>query len=340
MTAATAARFEGTYTALVTPFRDDESIDWEAFDALVDAQIAGGVNGLVPCGTTGESPTLSHEEQLAVIERTVKRAGKRAHVVAGCGSNSTLEAVHLSREAHRSGAGAVMIVVPYYNKPTQDGLVQHYVSIARTVPCPVVVYNVPSRTGADLLPDAVGQILDAAPNVVAMKEASGNVLRAQELVRRFGARLTVLSGDDALTLAMIAVGARGVISVTSNLLPAAVARATQLALSGDRDEARAAHLALVPVHEAMFVEPNPAPVKAALAAKGAMRDVVRGPLVTASNKAREAIAAALATSSGERHARSGGEAHRGRRRARADGAHRRRARGRARARGRGGDRRG
>jgi 4-hydroxy-tetrahydrodipicolinate synthase len=288
------AGFEGTYTALVTPFRDDQSIDWEALDALVEAQIAGGVSGIVPCGTTGESPTVNHEDHLAIIARTVKRVAKRTQVVAGCGSNSTAEAIHLSREAQRSGVDAVMIVVPYYNRPSQDGLVQHFTTVAREVTCPVVLYNVPSRTGADLLPDAVGQILDAAPNVVAMKEASGNVLRAQELVRRFGARLTVLSGDDALTLAMIAVGARGVISVTSNLLPAAVARATQLALSGDRDEARAAHLALVPVHEAMFVEPNPAPVKAALAAKGVMRDVVRGPLVVASPKAREAMAAALA----------------------------------------------
>ena len=289
----TAARFEGTYTALVTPFREDQSIDWDAFDALIDAQLAGGVKGLVPCGTTGESPTLSHEEQLAVIARTVKRAGKRAHVVAGCGSNSTLEATHLSREAHRSGADAVMIVVPYYNKPTQDGLVQHYVTVAREVPCPVVVYNIPGRTGIDLLPDALGRIADLAPNVLAVKEATGNVLRAQELVRRFGSRLAVLSGDDALTLPMVAVGARGVISVTSNLLPHAVSRATELALTGDRDAARRAHLGLLPVHEAMFLESNPAPVKAALEARGAMRDVVRGPLVAASPKTREAIAAAV-----------------------------------------------
>jgi 4-hydroxy-tetrahydrodipicolinate synthase len=186
-----------------------------------------------------------------------------------------------------------MIVVPYYNKPTQDGLVQHYVTVAREVPCPVIVYNVPGRTGIDLLPDALGRICDAAPNVVAVKEATGNVLRTQELVRRFASRLAVLSGDDALTLPMIAVGARGVISVTSNLLPAGVSRATELALSGDRDAARKAHLALLPVHEVMFLESNPAPVKAALAARGVMRDVVRGPLVPATQKARDAIAAAV-----------------------------------------------
>jgi 4-hydroxy-tetrahydrodipicolinate synthase len=286
--------FEGTYTALVTPFRGDGAIDWEAYDALVEAQIAGGVKGLVPCGTTGESPTLSHEEHLAVVERTVKRVGKRAQVVAGCGSNSTIEAIHLTREAHRLGVDAVMLVVPYYNKPTQEGLIQHYATVAREVPCPIVLYNVPGRTGADLLPDAVGRILDLAPNVAAMKEATGNVLRAQELVRRFGSRLTVLSGDDALTLAMIAVGARGVISVTSNLLPGAVSRATELALKGDPEAARRAHFGLLPVHESMFTESNPAPVKAALAAKGIIRDVVRGPLAAASPKAREAIAVALA----------------------------------------------
>jgi len=288
-----AVRFQGTYTALVTPFREDQSIDWEAYDALLEAQIAGGVSGLVPCGTTGESPTLTHEEQLAIIGRTVKRVGNRAQVVAGCGSNSTQEAIHLTREAHKLGVTAAMLVVPYYNKPTQDGLVQHYLTVAREVACPIVLYNVPGRTGIDLFPDAVGRILDGAPNVVAMKEATGNVVRAQELVRRFGVRLSVLCGDDALTLAMIAVGAQGVISVTSNLLPAGVSRATELALTGDREAARRAHFALLPVHESMFLESNPAPVKAALAAKGAMRDVVRGPLVAASAKTREAIASAL-----------------------------------------------
>lgn len=288
-----AVRFQGTYTALVTPFRDDSSIDWDAFDALVEAQIAGGVAGLVPMGTTGESPTLTHEEHLAVVARTVKKANGRVQVIAGCGSNSTHEAIHLTREAHRLGVTAAMLVVPYYNKPTQDGLVKHFATVAREVPCPVMAYNIPGRTGIDMAPETLGRILDEAPNVVAVKEATGNILRAQDLVRRFGSRLTVLSGDDALTLGMIAVGARGVISVTSNLLPAAVSRATELALNGDRDAALRAHLALLPVHESMFLESNPAPVKAALAAKGVMRDVVRGPLVPASAKTRDAIAAAL-----------------------------------------------
>jgi 4-hydroxy-tetrahydrodipicolinate synthase len=288
-----ALRIEGTYTALVTPFHADQSIDWDAFDALVDAQIEGGVKGLVPCGTTGESPTLTNEEHREVIARCVKRAAGKVQVIAGTGSNSTHEAVDMSREAERCGADAVMLVVPYYNKPTQDGLVQHFVTVAQSVSCPVVLYNVPARTVIDLGVESLARILERAPNVVGMKEATGNVLRAQELTRRFGSRLSVLSGDDALTLAMIAVGARGVISVTSNLLPQAVTRATRLALSGDTEGARRAHFALLPVHEAMFVEANPGPVKAALALRGKMKDVVRGPMAAASPATGNIIEAAL-----------------------------------------------
>ena len=196
-----SARFEGTYTALVTPFREDQSIDWDAFDRLIDSQLAGGVSGLVPCGTTGESPTLSHEEHLAVVARTVKRAGARAHVVAGCGSNSTREAIRLSREAEQSGAAAVMIVVPYYNKPTQDGLAQHFVAVAKSVSCPVVVYNIPGRTGVDLLPDTLARHprrrAERRGREGGDREAS--LRRAGARAPSFGARLAVLSGDDALS---------------------------------------------------------------------------------------------------------------------------------------------
>jgi 4-hydroxy-tetrahydrodipicolinate synthase len=289
-------RFEGTYTALVTPFRDepDQPIDWDALDALIDAQVAGGVAGLVPCGTTGESPTLSHEEHAAVIERTVKRASGRVQVVAGTGSNSTREALEMSQHAERAGVDAVMLVVPYYNKPSQEGLYGHFVQIARSVRVPVVLYNIPGRSGTDLAPETLARIAEAAPNVVATKEATGNVLRAQKLAQTMGSRMTVLSGDDALTLSMIAVGARGVISVTSNVAPAEVSRATRLALEGRAEEALRAHLALMPLHEAMFLEPNPAPVKAALALKGTMRDAVRSPLAPCTEGTRRAIALALA----------------------------------------------
>ena len=291
-------KFEGTYTAIVTPFRDaaldaDRSIDWEAYDLLVAAQIAGGITGIVPCGTTGESPSLDAAEQLALVERTVKLAKGKCSVIAGTGANSTRATIALSQAAEKAGADAVMVVVPYYNKPTQEGLYQHYVAVAASVKCPIIVYNIPARTGIDLGADTLARIAQAAPNVVATKEATGNVLRAQEIVRTMGDRMTVLSGDDGLTLPMIAVGARGVISVTSNVYPAEVARATRLALDGKYDEARKAHLALCRVHEVMFVEANPSPAKAALAHKLKVSDAVRGPLVRASEAARAKVVAAL-----------------------------------------------
>ena len=292
---AHANAMTGTFTALVTPFRDDatQSIDWAAFDALVEAQIDGGVDGIVPCGTTGESPALTHEEHAAVVKRAVSGARGRVKVVAGAGSNSTREAVAMARDAERAKADSVMVVVPYYNKPTQEGLVRHFVEIAGSVGCPIVIYNIPGRTGIDLAPETLARICEKASNVVATKEATGNVLRAQKLATLLGTRLTVLSGDDALTLPMIAVGARGVISVTSNLLPKEVVYATRVALEGKGDEARRAHLALCPVHEAMFLEANPSPVKAALAGQGAMLDVVRGPLVAASDATKRTIAEVL-----------------------------------------------
>lgn len=290
----------GTYTALVTPFHDDaeQSIDWEAFDALVDAQIAGGITGLVPCGTTGESPALSHDEHAAVVARTVARAKGKALVFAGTGSNSTREAIELSKEAEAAGVDGVMVVVPYYNKPTQEGLYRHYVAVASAVKCPVIVYNIPGRSGVDLGADTLGRILSACPNVVATKEATGHVVRAQELHRRHGDRLTILSGDDALTLPMMACGAEGVISVASNLLPRAVGDVTRAALAGDFQTARRLHLALLPLYEAMFVEANPGPVKCALALRGAMRDTVRGPLAPVTEATRKVVAAAIAPFAG------------------------------------------
>jgi 4-hydroxy-tetrahydrodipicolinate synthase len=288
-------RIEGTYTALVTPFREapNQPVDWEALDALVDAQVAAGISGLVPCGTTGESPTLSHEEHAQVVERTIKRDDKRTQVIAGAGSNSTREAIGLAQHAERAGADAIMVVVPYYNRPTPKGLFRHFVEVAASVRLPVIVYNVPARTGIDLAPETLARICAAAPNVVGVKEATGNVLRAQKLAETMGDRLVILCGDDTLSLPMIAIGAKGVISVTSNILPAQVTRATRLALDGKLDEARRAHLALVPVHEAMFIEANPGPVKAVLAARGVMQPTVRLPLVPVEESTRAAVVAAV-----------------------------------------------
>ncbi|HRG95608.1 MAG TPA: 4-hydroxy-tetrahydrodipicolinate synthase [Polyangiaceae bacterium] len=292
----------GTFTALVTPFTSEHAVDHAAFERVLEAQLAGGVSGLVPCGTTGESPTLTEAEQLDLVTRCVAAAkaanarGGRApvRVVAGTGSFSTKKTLEATVAAERAGADAVMVVVPYYSKPTQEGLFQHFVTVARAVACPVVVYNIPGRTGVDLAADTLLRIMEAAPNVTATKEATGNVLRAQELVRRSEGRLTVLSGDDSLTFAMAAVGAQGVISVTSNLLPGHVSRATRLALeafggAGDVAAARAAHFALLPVHDAMFVEANPGPVKAAMARAGLLAETVRPPLAPVSEAARARV---------------------------------------------------
>lgn len=274
-----ASKLAGAFTALVTPFRPDGSVDDAALDKLVDLQLAGGIAGVVPCGTTGESPTLDDEEHIGVIARVAKRAKGKAVVVGGTGSNSTREAIALSKRAVDVGVDAVMIVMPYYNKPTQAGLVEHCVSVARAVEStPVVLYNVPGRTASDLLPDSVDAITRAASNVVAIKEATGNVLRAQELHRRLGDRLTILSGDDALTLGMMVCGAKGVISVTSNVFPKQVQAVCDLANAGRWDEAKRAHLALLPVHDVMFVESNPGPVKAALVDAGHLAPFVRPPL--------------------------------------------------------------
>jgi len=286
-------RFEGTFTALVTPFKDDLSIDWEAFDRLVDDQLAGGVEGIVPCGTTGESPSLDPEEQLELVRRCVKLAKGKAVVLAGTGTNATRTTIQASQAALKVGADALMVVVPYYNRPTQEGLRTHFVEVAKAVGAPVVIYNVPGRTGSDLDADTLARICEGAANVVAVKEATGNVLRATEILRTIGGRIAVLSGDDALTLPMVAIGARGVISVASNLYPAQVAKATRLALEGKLEEARVAHLALCRVYDAMFVESNPSPVKAALAHHGKMKDVVRGPLVAISDAGRAKVLAAI-----------------------------------------------
>jgi 4-hydroxy-tetrahydrodipicolinate synthase len=270
----------GTYTALVTPFSaDGEAIDFEALDRLVDAQIAGGVSGLVPCGTTGEAPTMTEGEQLEVIGRVVARAAGRVPVLAGTGSFSTKKTITASKAAMSAGADGVMIVMPYYNKPSQDGMRAHVLAIASAVDAPIVLYNIPGRSVVDLAAETTARICEEAPRVVGMKEATGNVLRCQELVRRLEGRLSVMSGDDGLTLPMLATGATGVISVTSNVLPRATSRVTTLWAEGKAEAARKAHLALLEVHGLMFVEPNPGPAKAALASLGRMHASVRGPLV-------------------------------------------------------------
>lgn len=284
-----------TFTALVTPFTPDgDAVDVPALEALVEAQIAGGVAGLVPCGTTGEAPTLTDEEQVLVISRVAAVAKGRVPVLAGTGSFSTKKTIAYSKAALAAGADAVMVVMPYYNKPSQEGLRQHVLAIAKAIGAPIVLYNIPGRSVVDLSAETTAKICEQAPNVVGIKDATGNVLRCQELKRLLGDRLVVMSGDDALTLPMMSTGAKGVISVTSNVRPRDVSEVTRRFSEGDLEGARKQHFALLPLHSLLFAEPNPAPAKAALASAGKMSAVVRLPLAPASEGLQKQLTAALA----------------------------------------------
>lgn len=282
---------QGVFTALVTPFSSDgSSIDFEAYEKLLAQQIDGGVSGLVPCGTTGESPTLSDAEQRELIARTVRFVNGRATVLAGTGSNNTKKSIEASRAAFEAGADGVMVVTPYYNKPSQEGLFRHVSEIAKAVSGPVVVYNIPGRSIVELQVETLLRILDACPNVVGLKDASGNVLYCQELMGKARGRIIDLSGDDPLTLPLMAVGARGVISVTSNLYPRQVSEVVGDALSGKWADAERKNARLYALHRALFSEPSPAPIKAALALKGLVKNSLRLPLVEATSGCKEELA--------------------------------------------------
>jgi 4-hydroxy-tetrahydrodipicolinate synthase len=282
---------QGVYTALVTPFSaDGSSIDFEAYEKLLAQQIAGGVSGLVPCGTTGESPTLTDSEQRELISRTVRVANGRVPVLAGTGSFNTKKSIEASKAGFEAGADGVMIVMPYYNKPSQEGLFRHVSEIAHAVSGPVVLYNVPGRHIVDLTVDTLLRILDACSNVVGIKDASGNVLFCQELMVKARGRIVDLCGDDPLTLPMMAVGAKGVISVTSNLYPSQVGEVVADALAGRWVEAERKNSRLYPLHRGLFTEPSPAPIKAALALKGMMHESVRLPIVEATAGCKASLA--------------------------------------------------
>ena len=277
-------------TALVTPFKEDVTqIDWEAFEKLVNAQLDGKISGLVPCGTTGETPTLSEAEQLEVIKRTAKLAKGKVPIIAGTGSNDTKKSIAASKAALEAGADGVMIVMPYYNKPSQEGMCQHVQAIAAAVPCPIILYNIPGRSGVELSADSTLRLLDACDNVISVKDATGNVAYCQEVIRRAGDRIQMMSGDDPMTLPMMSVGVKGIISVTGNIYPRQVTEVVEAVEAGQWEDARKKHLALYPVHKVLFVEPNPQPTKAVLAARGMMRACVRLPLVTASAAAKELV---------------------------------------------------
>src|SRR5947207_7498014 len=259
--------FIGGGTALVTPVRADQSLDESALRRLVRRQIDAGINFLVPCGTTGESPTLTREEHLRVVEITLEEAKGKVPVLAGAGGYNTAEVVSLAQELHKMGADGLLSVTPYYNKPTPDGLIQHYRVIGNAVPLPIVVYSIQGRTGINVEPATLKRLAEIE-NIVGVKEASGNIGQMAAIVHYLPERFTVLSGDDAITIPLIALGGRGVISVVSNQIPAEMTQLAQAALRGDYDTARALQRRYLPLMNVNFVESTPIPVKAAMAHMG------------------------------------------------------------------------
>jgi 4-hydroxy-tetrahydrodipicolinate synthase len=285
--------FEGVLTALVTPFTETGGVDEEALRRLIDFQIEEGIDGLVPVGTTGESPTLSQDESEAVIRITVAQARKRVPVIAGAGSNSTEKAIHLAARAKELGADATLQVAPYYNKPTAEGFRRHFTAIADAVDLPMVVYNIPGRTGKNI-ENATMLALAKHKNIVAVKEASGDIAQMMNLIAQKPASFAVLSGDDNLAFPLIALGGKGVISVASNLVPGLMKEFIQAALQGKWDKARGMHYRLLPLFKAIFIETNPIPIKAALAMKGMVKEAYRLPMCALAEANRKTLAAALA----------------------------------------------
>lgn len=268
--------FRGAMVAIVTPFKNDR-VDEEALRELIEFQIANGTDAIVPCGTTGETATLTHEEHDRVIEITIDAVKKRVPVIAGTGSNNTAEALRLTKHAYEAGADGALIVCPYYNRPTQEGLYQHFKVIAESVPVPIIPYNIPSRTGVNLMPEMVAK-LAKIKNIVGIKEASGSIKQMSDIINLCSKDFAVLSGDDLYTLPLMAMGGAGVISVLSNVAPADMARLVDAFNAGDMDRAKALHHKMSPLIDAMFIEVNPIPVKAALAMMGKIKCEYRLPL--------------------------------------------------------------
>ena len=268
--------FTGSMVAIVTPFHNG-MVDKEKLKALVKFQIKKGTSAIVPCGTTGESATLTHDEHNQVVSITVEAAEKRVPVIAGTGSNSTEEAIQLTRRAREAGADAALLITPYYNKPTQEGLYQHYKAVAETVDIPLVLYNVPGRTSINLLPQTVERLAHFE-NIVGIKEASGSLSQVTDILQRCKDSITVLSGDDALTLPILAVGGKGVISVAANIIPDRMTELANLCVQGEWSKAKELNLLLYPLFQALFYETNPIPVKTALSLMGMIGDEFRLPL--------------------------------------------------------------
>ena len=279
---------KGAFTAMITPFRDGQ-VDFDRLAANVQFQLENGIDGLVPVGTTGESPTLNHDEHRVVIERVVEYAAGRGPVIAGTGSNSTSEALQLTEHAKKVGADAVLMVNPYYNKPTQEGLYRHFRTIADEVDIPIVLYNIPGRTGITMSPQTIARLAEQA-NIVAVKEATGSLNIASEIATLCPSeRLTILAGDDALTVPLMSIGAQGAISVVSNLMPDRIKALTEAALAGDFQTARNMHRNLFPLFDVMFIETNPIPIKTAMAMAGMDTGELRLPLCEMAPSNREKL---------------------------------------------------
>jgi len=284
--------FSGAIVAIVTPF-DGGGIDEPAYARLIEDVIAGGISEIVPCGTTGESATLTHEEHERLIDLTVDLVAGRVKVIAGTGSNSTDEAVRLTRHAMKAGADAALLITPYYNKPTQKGLYEHYKQVAASCDIPLILYNVPGRTGVNLAAETTIE-LSKIDTIVGIKEASGDLVKCSQIVRDTPGDFAVLSGDDALNYPILCLGGKGAISVTANVLPSKVSTLCDAWLKGDAETARTIHLDLLEINQALFIETNPIPVKTALAMMGKVREEFRLPLCPMSGANRERLASVLA----------------------------------------------
>jgi 4-hydroxy-tetrahydrodipicolinate synthase len=285
--------FRGLYTAIVTPFTVNENVDEGTLKKLIDFYLAGGVDGIVPCGTTGESPTLTHDEHDRVIELTVEHVNGRAKVLAGTGSNSTREAVRLSKHARKAGADALLLVTPYYNKPTQEGMYRHFREIAESVSIPSIIYNIKGRTGINLETDTLVRLMTDCANVVGVKEASGDLNQMKDVIARRTKEFSVLSGDDNMTLPLIQAGGDGVISVASNIIPERMSRMVKLALEGKFAEAEALEKEISPLFAVEFVETNPIPIKYMLSLKGMCQEIYRLPICELRPPSKEKVRAVM-----------------------------------------------
>lgn len=286
--------FKGVFTAIITPFKEDESIDEDAFKKLVEFNIENGVSGIVPCGTTGETPTLSDEEQQKVLQLTVEQVNKRVPIIVGTGSNSTKKTIKSSKKAEELGADALLVVNPYYNKPTQEGLYRHFKAVADSVKIPIVVYNIKGRTGVNLETPTLLRLIQDCSNIVAVKEASGDMNQIKEVIEKTSDDFSVLSGDDNITLDVVKAGGQGVVSVASNLMPAKMSAMVKAALEGNMEEAEKLNSELEPLFSAEFIETNPIPIKYMVSQKGMCKEIYRLPICEMTEEHKEEVKKVLA----------------------------------------------